>query len=249
MNEISKKRVVVMIPTYNEAGNIGGLVRAILELPMGADIAVLVADDDSPDGTGRIVEDMTREDGRVHILIRRKRRGRGAGGIDGFKAALALRPDCVVEMDGDFSHQPKFIPDLVEAIKNCDVAIGSRFVKGGKDADRGLHRRLITALVRRFLRRQFRFPVKDVSSGFRCFRKDVLERIDLDDMISVGPSIVLEVLYKVSLQGFRISEVPIEFVDRKQGKTKLNLLILLETLIMAMRIKRQYKPETRGQAE
>jgi dolichol-phosphate mannosyltransferase len=249
MNEISKKRVVVMIPTYNEAGNIGGLVRAILELPMGADIAVLVADDDSPDGTGRIVEDMTREDGRVHILIRRKRRGRGAGGIDGFKAALALRPDCVVEMDGDFSHQPKFIPDLVEAMKNCDVAIGSRFVKGGKDADRGLHRRLITALVRRFLRRQFRFPVKDVSSGFRCFRKDVLERIDLDDMISVGPSIVLEVLYKVSLQGFRISEVPIEFVDRKQGKTKLNLLILLETLIMAIRIKRQYKPETRGQAE
>jgi dolichol-phosphate mannosyltransferase len=247
MSEIVKKRVVVMIPTYNEAGNIGGLVRAILDLPMDADVAVLVADDDSPDGTGRIVEDMAREDGRVHVLIRRKRRGRGAGGIDGFKAALELRPDCVVEMDGDFSHQPKFIPDLVEAMKNCDVAIGSRFVRGGRDADRSLHRKLTTALVRRFLRRQFRFPVKDVSSGFRCFRTEVLERIDLDDMISVGPSIVLEVLYKASLLGFRISEVPIEFLDRKRGKTKLNLLILLETLIMAMRIKQQYKPapETR----
>jgi dolichol-phosphate mannosyltransferase len=127
-------------------------------------------------------------------------------------------------------------------MKNCDVAIGSRFVRGGRDADRGLHRRLITALVRRFLQRQFRFPVKDVSSGFRCFRTEVLERIDLDDMISVGPSIVLEVLYKASLLGFRISEVPIEFLDRKRGKTKLNLLILLETLIMAMRIKQQYKP-------
>ena len=242
MSEIAKKRVVVMIPTYNEAGNIGGLVRAILDLPMDADVAVLVADDDSPDGTGRIVEDMAREDGRVHVLIRRKRRGRGAGGIDGFKAALELRPDCVVEMDGDFSHQPKFIPDLVEAMKNCDVAIGSRFVRGGRDADRSLHRKLTTALVRRFLRRQFRFPVKDVSSGFRCFRTEVLERIDLDDMISVGPSIVLEVLYKASLLGFRISEVPIEFLDRKRGKTKLNLLILLETLIMAMRIKQQYKP-------
>jgi dolichol-phosphate mannosyltransferase len=242
MSEIVKKRVVVMIPTYNEAGNIGGLVRAILDLPMDADVAVLVADDDSPDGTGRIVEDMAREDGRVHVLIRRKRRGRGAGGIDGFKAALELRPDCVVEMDGDFSHQPKFIPDLVEAMKNCDVAIGSRFVRGGRDADRSLHRKLTTALVRRFLRRQFRFPVKDVSSGFRCFRTEVLERIDLDDMISVGPSIVLEVLYKASLLGFRISEVPIEFLDRKRGKTKLNLLILLETLIMAMRIKQQYKP-------
>ncbi len=242
MSEIAKKRIVVMIPTYNEAGNIGGLVRAILDLPMDADVAVLVADDDSPDGTGRIVEGLTREDDRIHVLIRRKRRGRGAGGIDGFKAALELRPDCVVEMDGDFSHQPRFIPDLVEAMKSCDVAIGSRFVKGGRDADRGLHRRLITALVRRFLRRQFRFPVKDVSSGFRCFRREVLERIDLDDMISVGPSIVLEVLYKASLLGFRISEVPIEFLDRKRGKTKLNLLILLETLIMAMRIKRQYKP-------
>lgn len=242
MSEITKKRVVVMIPTYNEAGNIGGLVRAILDLPMDADIAVVVADDDSPDGTGRIVEGLARDDGRVHVLIRRKRRGRGAGGIDGFKAALELRPDCVVEMDGDLSHQPRFVPDLVEAMKNCDVAIGSRFVKGGKDADRGFHRRLITALVRRFLRRQFRFPVKDVSSGFRCFRTKVLERIDLDDMISVGPSIVLEVLYKASLLGFRISEVPIEFVDRKRGKTKLNLLILLETMIMAMRIKQQYKP-------
>ena len=242
MSEIVKKRVVVMVPTYNEAENIGDLVRAILDLPMDADVAVLVADDDSPDGTGRIVEDMAREDGRVHVLIRRKRRGRGAGGIDGFKAALELRPDCVVEMDGDFSHQPKFIPDLVEAMKNCDVAIGSRFVRGGRDADRSLHRKLTTALVRRFLRRQFRFPVKDVSSGFRCFRTEVLERIDLDDMISVGPSIVLEVLYKASLLGFRISEVPIEFLDRKRGKTKLNLLILLETLIMAMRIKQQYKP-------
>jgi dolichol-phosphate mannosyltransferase len=242
MSEITKKRVVVMIPTYNEAGNIGVLVRAILDLPMDADIAVVVADDNSPDGTGRIVEDLARGDGRVHVLIRKKRRGRGAGGIDGFKASLELRPECVVEMDGDLSHQPRFIPDLVEAMKNCDVAIGSRFVKGGKDADRGLHRRLITALVRRFLRRQFRFPIKDVSSGFRCFRTEVLERIDLDDMISVGPSIVLEVLYKASLLGFRISEVPIEFVDRKRGKTKLNLLILLETMIMAMRIKRQYNP-------
>jgi len=242
MSEIAKKRVVVMIPTYNEAENIGGLVRAILDLPMDADLAVVVADDDSPDGTGRIVEGLAREDGRVHALIRKKKRGRGAGGIDGFKAALELRPDWVVEMDGDFSHQPRFIPDLVRAMKNCDVAIGSRFIKGGKDADRGLYRRLITALVRRFLGRRFRFPIKDVTSGFRCFRKEVLERIDLDDMISVGPSIVLEVLYKASLLGFRISEVPIEFVDRKRGKTKLNLPILLETMIMAMRIKRQYKP-------
>ncbi len=242
MSEITKKRVAVMIPTYNEAENIGGLVRTILDLPMDADIAVVVADDNSPDGTGRIVEDLSREDKRIHVLIRRKRRGRGAGGIDGFKAALELRPDFIVEMDGDFSHQPRFVPDLVEAMKDCDVAIGSRFVKGGRDSDRRLLRRLITALVRRFLSRQFRFSVKDVTSGFRCFRTEVLERIGLDDMISVGPSIVLEVLYRASLLGFRISEVPIEFIDRKRGKTKLSFPILLETMIMAMKIKQQYKP-------
>lgn len=251
MGEITIERVVVMIPTYNEAENIGGLIRAILDLPMDAEISIVVADDDSPDGTGRIVEDLAHEDERVHALIRKEKRGRGAGGIDGFNAALELRPDCVVEMDGDFSHQPRFIPGLVEALKNCDIAIGSRFVKGGKDADRGLHRKLITALVRRFVRRLFRFPIKDPSSGFRCFRTKVLETIGLDDMISVGPSIILEVLDKASLLGFRIAEVPIEFINRKRGKTKLSLRILLETMIMAMRIKRRTKPapEARGQAE
>jgi len=237
-----RRRIIVMIPTYNEAENIADLVRAILALSLDADLSVLVVDDDSPDGTGRIAETMGRENGRVHVLVRKKRRGRGAAGLDGFKAALALEPNLVVEMDGDLSHHPRYIPDLVAAADRYDVVLGSRFVPGGRDADRSLVRRFITLLVRLFIRRKFRFPVKDVSSGFRCFRREVLEAVDLDDCVSVGPSVVLEVLDKAFLGGFRIGEVPIVFVDRKKGKTKLDLLTLVETLVAALRIERRYRP-------
>ncbi len=237
-----RRRIVVMIPTYDEAENIADLVRGLLALPLDADLKVLVVDDDSPDGTGGIAEAMGREDDRVRVLIRTARRGRGAAGLEGFKAALALGANLVVEMDGDLSHSPGHIPDLVAATDRYDVVLGSRFVPGGRDADRSLVRRFITLLVRLFIRRRFRFRVKDVSSGFRCFRREVLEAIDLDDFISVGPSVVLEVLYKASLRGYRIGEVPIIFVDRKKGKTKLNLRTLFETLVMALKIEQRYKP-------
>jgi len=235
--------VVAMIPTYNEAENIGDLVTAILALPVDADLRILVADDDSPDGTGRIAAEMGAADPRVQALIRRKRRGRGAGGIDGFKTALALGADYVIEMDGDLSHQPRFIPALLQAARDYDLVLGSRYVKGGKDADRGIHRRLITFGVRSFIRRLYKIPVRDVSSGFRCFRRAVLEAVDLDDLISVGQSVVLEILYKTHLLGFTIGEVPIVFVDRTRGETKLNLLALLETLLMAVKFKKRYPPE------
>ncbi|MBM3293349.1 MAG: glycosyltransferase [Candidatus Aminicenantes bacterium] len=233
-------RVVAMIPTYNEAENIGDLVAAVLALALPADLHVLVADDDSPDGTGRIVEAMAAADPRVHALVRRKRRGRGAGGIAGFKASLALGADLVVEMDGDFSHQPRHIPELLAASGGADLVLGSRFVPGGRDAERGLHRRLITLVVRTYIRRLYRLPVRDVSSGFRCFQRRVLEAVDLDDLISVGQSVVLEILYKTHLLGFSIREVPIEFVDRKRGRTKLDFLALLETLLMAVKFKKRY---------
>ena len=244
MEDAHKHKAVVMIPTYNEGENIEDLIREILALDVGMDLSVVVADDNSPDGTGEIVHKMAKSDNRVHALIRKKRRGRGAGGIDGFKEALKLEPDFVVEMDGDFSHQPKHIPELLKACEDYDLVIGSRFVKGGKDQDRNMVRRIITFFVRSFIRRNFRIPVQDVSSGFRCFRREVLEAIDLDDLISVNPSIVLEVLYKTHLLDFTIKEVPIEFVDRTRGKTKLNFLILLDTLAMALLFKKRYTKDT-----
>jgi dolichol-phosphate mannosyltransferase len=229
-----------MIPTYNERENIADLINEILVLDVDMDLSVVVADDNSPDGTGEIVQKMAESDDRVHALIRTKRRGRGAGGIDGFKEALKLSPDFVVEMDGDFSHQPKFIPKLLQACEDYDLVIGSRFVKGGKDQDRNLVRRIITFLVRGFIRRKFSIPIRDVSSGFRCFKRKVLDEIDLDDLISVNPSIVLEILYKAHLLEFTMKEIPIEFVDRRKGETKLNFLILLETLIMVLLFKKRY---------
>jgi len=243
MSGNTRPKVVAMIPTYNEAENIRDLVRAILALPLEVDLEILVADDDSPDGTAAAVRELAAADPRVHLLLRTKRRGRGTGGIDGFKAALGLGADLVVEMDGDFSHQPRFIPALVAAARDYDLVLGSRLVKGGRDADRGPVRRFITVLISIFIRRLFRIRVKDVSSGFRCFRRELLEAIDLEDLISVGPSVVLETLRKAQLLGFRIGEVPIEFVDRTRGRTKLSPLTLVETLLMAIKFKKRYTAE------
>jgi dolichol-phosphate mannosyltransferase len=234
-------RVVVMIPTYNEAGNVEALVREILAQPR-PDVRVLVVDDDSPDGTAELVRAMAAADPRVGLLLRTKRRGRGAAGIDGFKAALEQGADFVVEMDGDFSHQPRFIPALVAAAGEADAAIGSRFVPGGSDSDRSVVRRAVTWAVRRFIRRAFRTPVRDVSSGFRCFPRRSLLAVDPDDLVSTGPSVVLEVLYKLTLRGAVLREVPIEFIDRRAGKTKLSALTLVETLVMALKFPRLYGP-------
>jgi dolichol-phosphate mannosyltransferase len=235
--------LVAMLPTYNEAGNIEALVREILALDVPAEIRVLVVDDNSPDGTARLVDAMSAAEPRARALLRTKRRGRGAAGIDGFRAALAMGADYVVEMDADFSHQPRFIPALLAAaMGGADAAIGSRFVPGGSDSDRSIVRRAITWCVRRFIRRRFRTSVRDVSSGFRLFRRGILERVDPDDLISVGPSIVLEILYKMQRLRATIVEVPIEFVDRRAGATKLSALTLLETLLMAVKFPKFYGP-------
>jgi dolichol-phosphate mannosyltransferase len=236
----AKGLVVAMIPTYNEGQNIRQVVEEILGLRLRWDLRVLVVDDNSPDGTGKVVEDMARKDARVRLLLRTKRRGRGAAGIDGFREALRLGADYVIEMDGDLSHQPAYITQLLDACQIYDLVLGSRFVHGGKDANRPLFRRFITLLVRKFIRSRFGVPVRDASSGFRCFRREVLEAVDLDDLISVGPSVVLEVLYKAHLLGFSIGEIPITFVDREKGKTKLSFLTLVETLVMVIKFRKQY---------
>jgi len=240
-----KPRIIVMIPTYNERENIGPLVREILALPVEGEISVLVVDDDSPDGTAAEAANLAGQDPRVRVLIRRKRRGRGAAGIDGFSEALRLGADFVVEMDADGSHRPSDMPGLLEAARTADLVLGSRFIKGGQDAGRALHRRFVTLCVRAFVRRYYRLGVRDVSSGFRCFRRSTLERIDLEDLVSVGPSIVLEILYRAHLLGCSIVEVPIIFVDRKLGKTKLSALTLAETLVMALQFKRRRPPAVR----
>lgn len=226
-----RTRVAIVIPTYNEKENIEELLERILTLAIAWEPALVIIDDDSPDGTGNIVASLAQKDRRLHPLIRKGERGRGTAGIEGFKLALGLNPEYVIEMDADFSHRPEEIPRLLDQTPDWDIVIGSRFVPGGKDIDRNLLRKLITSLVRLFLRHYLKIPVKDISSGFRCFNRNVLETINLDSLTSQGPSIIQEVLYKAFHAGFKIKEVPITFENRKRGKTKLNLPILVDTLI------------------
>lgn len=240
MEKDKKKKAMIVLPTYNEKENIQELTHKILSLPLNFELWILVVDDNSPDGTGDIVQALAERERRIQLLVRKKRRGRGAAVIDGFKEALRLKADFVIEMDADFSHQPQFIPPLLKHCEKYDLVIGSRFIKGGKDQGRTILRKFITLLAINFVRSQLKLPVKDVNSGFRCFKRNVLEKIDLDDLISVGPSIVQEMLYKSFLMNFRIKEVPIIFIDRRKGKTKLNLLTLIETLIMVLKFKKRY---------
>lgn len=226
-------KTYVIIPTYNEAGNIEALLKEIKAQNIPGLIPVVV-DDNSPDGTAKIAEK------EAKVILRTKDRGRGSAGIEGFKYALKEGADYIIEMDADFSHHPKYLKDLIKPMDKYDIVIGSRFVEGGKDLDRGIARKVVTTFARNYIKWILGIKVNDITSGYRCFRRKVLEAIGLDHMISAGPSIVSEILYKASLKGFKIYETPIVFEDRKTGETKLNAKILLKTLYMIYKFRRIY---------
>jgi dolichol-phosphate mannosyltransferase len=231
--------IVVVIPTYNESESIESLIREVLSLSL--ELNILVVDDNSPDGTGAIVSTLAEESPKVKLLTRKKRKGRGSAGVDGFKKGLEMGADLIIEMDADFSHHPRHIPALVANADNYKVVLGSRFVAGGADRDRGMLRQMVTRLAGLYVRTSLGISIRDVSSGYRCFRKEVFEKVDLEDMISAGPAIVLEILYKVCLNGFSVKEVPIIFEDRRQGQTKLDTITLLETLVMVLRLRKMHR--------
>lgn len=233
-------KTYVVIPTFNEIENIGRLIKEILALEI-KDLYIIVVDDDSPDGTGKLVKELFKNDPRVQLIVRTNQRGRGEAGVAGFRYVLAKGADYIIEMDADFSHRPEYIPKFLTAIKKHDVVVGSRFVKGGQDRDRGLLRRLITKLAGVYIRIVLGLKIRDVSSGFRCFKREALEKVDLGGMISTGPSIVLEILYRIILNGSRVQEIPIVFRDRRQGKTKLHYVTLFETFLMVLRLRKMRK--------
>lgn len=228
-------KTFIMVPTYNEADNISRLVPMILEkLP---EAKILVVDDNSPDGTARVVEKLKKEYPRkIFLLVRKRARGRGTAGIAGFKYALAKKAEVVVEMDADFSHHPRHLPRMLREIREQDVVLGSRFVRGGKDK-RGLVRHGITILGNFYIRTVLKLSIRDCTSGYRVFRREVLEKINLEGLISSGPSIVQELLYKADLLGFKIKEVPIIFVDRRQGESKFNWKIMAQGVLMVLVLK------------
>jgi dolichol-phosphate mannosyltransferase len=227
-------KILAMVPTYNEAGHIRALVEDILcQDPR---LEVLVVDDDSPDGTWRIVSGLAARNPRVHLLHRRAGRGRGSAGLAGFGKALEMGADLVLEMDGDYSHEPGDIPRFLEAAREADLVIGSRLVQGGQDLRAGYWRGWLTLLCAAYVRGVLRVPVKDPTSGYRCFRREVLERVGLERMRSRGPSVVEEVLFACHRMGFRIREIPIKFGQRRSGSSKLNPARLLETACFVTRL-------------
>jgi dolichol-phosphate mannosyltransferase len=223
-------RALAVIPTYNEAENIEPLVQRILA--QGPDVEVVIVDDGSPDRTGEIADRLAADSDRVHVIHRNGPRGRGVAGRDGFLWAVQRGDvDCVIEMDGDLSHDPDYIPQMVEALEHADVVIGSRYIPGGGNVKRKWYRVLTSELAAIYTRLVLGvWGIGDPNSGYRCFRREVLAGIDLETLQSRGPSIVSEVLARC--RGYRIREIPIVFVDRVGGRSKLHPGTLLTTLAL-----------------
>ena len=233
---------LVVIPTYNEKGNIERLVAEIFRYV--SDINILIVDDNSPDGTGAIADKIAGRDGRVSVLHRMSRKGRGYTGIDAFKAALEKRDILyVIEMDADFSHDPKYIPHFLDQIEQNEVVVGSRFVQGGRDIERSFMRHFLSRAANFFVRKYLGLDVRDCSSGYRCFRRQVIDSLDLDSIISKGPAIIEEILYISALKKSRIKEIPITFNARYKGRTKLNLAKLLQVFMDILCFRERHLPE------
>ncbi|MFH1131079.1 MAG: polyprenol monophosphomannose synthase [Pseudomonadota bacterium] len=230
-------QTIVMIPTYNEAGNIARLLEELLQVD--DSLGCVVVDDNSPDGTARIIGDMsTKHPGRIKLVLREGRLGRASAGIRGMQEAIALQPAYIAEMDADFSHDPACINTFISEIQDCDVVVGSRFVPGGKDADRSFIRKQVSVLSNLVFRLILGLKVRDVGSGFKLYRREVLESLPWSDFLSSGISISMEELFRIAKMGFRIKEVPIVFVDRKQGESKLRPTDFIEPLKVSLQLTR-----------
>ena len=213
-------RVLVIVPTYNESENVERLCLAVLDL--GREYEVLVVDDNSPDGTAEIVEALTGRSGRVHLLRRPGKLGLGTAHMDGYRWALAGQYDRAVTMDADFSHPPERIPAMVRASRENDVVIGSRYVAGGSWEGWPLRRVLLSRISNGVARLALRLEPKDCTGAFRCFRREVLARVPLENIRARGYAFQEEMLWQCSNRGGRMSEVPITFVQRRRGTTKIS---------------------------
>lgn len=226
-------RVLVVIPTYNERDTLPLVVAGVLAAPV--DVDVLVVDDNSPDGTGQIADDLAAEDERVRVLHRPGKQGLGPAYRAGLGWGLEQGYDVLVEMDADLSHDPVHLPDLVAGTATTDLVLGSRYVPGGGTRNWPWHRRALSSGGNRYVRRVTGVPAHDGTSGYRAFRREVLEEIDLAALRSDGYSFQLETLLRAWRAGFAIAEVPIVFVERTHGASKISRAIVLEALWRVLR--------------
>ena len=228
-------KTLIVTPTYNERKNILELVSTLFEL--NPDFHILVVDDSSPDGTAEIVEELQADCANLHLLSRNEKTGLGSAYIAGFNYALERDYEAIVQMDADMSHDPKDVPLLIEAIENADLAIGSRYISGINVVNWPLQRLIISYGANIYTRLVTRLPVRDATGGFKCWRRKALETINLDDVRSQGYSFQIEMTYRAWLKGFRITEIPIIFVDRTVGESKMTRSIMLEAAVMIPRLR------------
>jgi dolichol-phosphate mannosyltransferase len=219
-------RVTVCLPTYNEYENLEPMLRALGE----HGVRVLVIDDNSPDGTGQLAERFAQELDYVDVLHRPRKEGLGPAYLAGFRRALADGAERILEMDCDFSHDPKDVPRLIAATDEADLALGSRYVEGGEVGNWGAARRAVSAAGSLYARVLLSVPIRDLTGGFKCYRRTVLETIDLDTIHSKGYAFQIETTYRALRAGFRVVEVPIRFVDREVGGSKMSRAIVLEAI-------------------
>jgi dolichol-phosphate mannosyltransferase len=231
--------ICVCLPTYNERENLEAMADRLGDV-LGDDGVVLVIDDSSPDGTGEIADRLAAERARVHVLHRARKEGLGPAYLDGFRKALELGADLVFELDCDFSHDPADIPRLAAAAEDADLVIGSRYVPGGGTRNWGLLRQFISRGGSLYAQVLLGVPVRDLTGGFKCYRRDVLEVIDLDAIDSKGYAFQIETTYRAIKAGFRVVEVPIVFTDREVGGSKMSKAIVLEAVwkVPALRLAR-----------
>lgn len=219
---------MVVVPTYNECENIDRIIEAVLSLPVAAHITVV--DDNSPDGTGEIADAIAAREERVHVIHRQGKMGLGSAYIAGFKYALQQGAQHILEMDADFSHDPAYIPRLLNAAREYDVVVGSRYVAGGGTDNWGLLRQLVSRGGSLYAKVILGMSTWDLTGGFNCWRRAVLESVGLDAVTSNGYAFQIEMKYRAFRRGFRIVEIPITFVDRRVGESKMSGSIVREAL-------------------
>jgi dolichol-phosphate mannosyltransferase len=228
------RTALVIVPTFNERDNLPVLAKALMQYP---EVSMLVVDDQSPDGTGALADELARQyPGRIEVMHRTARPGLGRSYVDGIRSVLDRRVDVICQMDSDLSHDPRHLRDLIAASEHADVVIGSRYVPGGAVVNWPLGRRLLSRFANTYIRLVTRLSPRDCTSGYRCWRREALASVPLDQSGSEGYSFLIEMLFAASAAGLTFAEVPITFVERRQGESKLSQAVLLESAITPWRL-------------
>ena len=231
------EKSLIIIPTYNELANVQKLVPEILSRYEKCDLDVLVVDDNSPDGTSKYIKELMQTTDRVKLITRKAKLGLGTAYIEGFKFALKNQYDFIFEMDADYSHHPKEIKNFLKQIKNCDLVLGSRYKKGVNVVNWPIKRLLLSYFANGYTRYITGLKICDATGGFKCFRREVIEAIDLDKVKSNGYAFQIEMTFKAWKKGFQICEIPIVFVDRTEGNSKMSKKIVREAIFMVWKLR------------